>query len=85
MSQSVIKPANESLSMKAAQPKMEELCFQLTAGANYSNFALGDAIHCRHWDHSGSLKVRNPLTNRTVYVRQFLAVVESGVFWAYGT
>ena len=84
MSQSVIKPANETLSMKTAQPKMEELCFQLTAGANYSNFALGDAIHCRHWDRSGSLKVRDPPTNRTLYVRQFSAVIESGVFSVHG-
>ena len=66
ISQSAVKPANQSLSIKTAQPKMEQLCFQLTAGANYSNFALGDAIHCRHWDRSGSLKVRDPLTNPTV-------------------
>lgn len=62
MSQAAVKPANESLSLNTVQPKMEQLCFQLTAGANYSNFALGDAIHCRHWDLSGSLKVRDPLS-----------------------
>ena len=63
MSQAAVKPVNESLSMEPVQPKMEQLCFQLTVGANYSNFALGDAIHCRHWDRSGSLKVRDPLNS----------------------
>ena len=65
MGQSAVRPVNESLSMKTEQPKIEQLCFQLTAGANYSSFALGDAIHCRHWDRSGSLKVRDLLI-RTV-------------------
>ena len=65
MSKTAVKPVNESISMKTVQPKMEKLCFKLTAGANYSNFALGDAIHCRHWDRSGSLKVRDSLTTRS--------------------
>ena len=35
---------------------MKQFCFQLTAGANYSGFPLGDAILCRHWDRFGLLK-----------------------------
>ena len=62
LNQTATKSINASLSTN--ESKMKQFCFQLTAGANYSGFALGDAILCRHWDRFGLLKAGDSVNTR---------------------